>query len=122
MNVDQRSLVHRAWGRLCRSSAVFLAARFPGFMSDYLKTPVFMIGSPRGGTSMLAYLLANHSAVSNYSEANEVWEKYLIYDRPFWMVPYRDKEQWAREKTSTMRDEIKTTFSIFHYLSRKKCF
>jgi len=39
-----------------------------------LEEPVFIIGNARSGTTILAILMAKHSEVINFSEAEEVWE------------------------------------------------
>lgn len=50
-------------------------AEFEAFGAAHpLRRPVFVIGMTRSGTSVLTRLLARTSALSNWSEANEMWD------------------------------------------------
>lgn len=52
------------------------AIHFPGFLAGgELDRPIFIIGAPRSGTSMLYAILRTHSSLANWpGEAHEVWE------------------------------------------------
>jgi len=43
----------------------------------YLRNPIFIIGSARSGTTLLAQLIGSHRDVAHWSEANTVWDPVL---------------------------------------------
>jgi hypothetical protein len=80
-------------------------AAFEAFAASHpLRRPVFVIGMTRSGTSVLTRLLARTSALSNWSEANDMWDPAGYpweadrVKRPLWSL---DPEGY----TATLRDQ-----------------
>ncbi len=118
----KENLIKRVRRRLCNSLSFHIASFLPSLLSSGEKPYVFLIGCPRSGTTMLNTLIGMHKDVASYSEANEVWDKYIRFDRPHWVDWHHDLERWVKFKTNRMKNEIKTTFELTKRLQNKKIF
>lgn len=78
--IDLDMFVREHWKkpmRLAFSRCLVVAGRLAGtwgFLENYPNRPVFVLGSPRSGTSMFSEMLSRHPQIANFSEALQVWE------------------------------------------------
>ena len=84
-----------------------------------IKSPVFLIGSGRSGTTFLANLLGQHPEIALYpGEANELWHPRLypwhesdIDVAPIWMDPQAFTRRSLKSRPWGWRRTIKKTFA-----------
>lgn len=92
-------------------------ARFSGRHSHWvpvsteLSKPVFVIGSPRSGTSIFVRCLGHHPYVAEWSEAGDVWDTEYYAEE-------NDHVLEAADVTEEDRERIRATFSAYVGLSR----
>lgn len=81
-----------------------------------LKKPIFIIGSPRSGTTIAMKLLAGHPDVANLSEVSYIWDPDHFAD------PEADHD-WP-ESMATKKDatRLHTTFELYRRIHQKKRF
>lgn len=86
------------------------AIHLPGWMSGgKLDRPVFVIGAPRSGTSMLFAILREHSAFAHWpGEAHEVWE----YDYHPALRGWESNALTASDIESEAADRIRRSFFL----------
>ncbi len=72
---------------------------------------VFIVGSPRSGTTILGELLDKHQHLSQW------YEPYFVWDRYFRRAPH--DERTAAEATARVREQIIKDFD--RYRKKKKC-
>ena len=81
-----------------------------------LARPVFVIGCPRSGTSILVRLLGTHPDMANWSEAGEVWDP----------DHYRDADAshcWTADMvTEDAASRLHATFECYRRITRKRRF
>jgi len=99
------------------------------YSENWIKNPVFIIGSARSGTTLIGNLLGLHKDIANFSEANEIWDPFGYPWRdsnlkrpPNWIDPYKFNEMWWQEVSQGYYKEIKGVFGVFQKLSVKKVF
>lgn len=81
-----------------------------------LERPVFMIGCPRGGTTIAVELLGAHPHVANWSEAGRVWDPVSYED------PNADHEWTADRYTEQEAGRLHALFSFRLLKTRKRVF
>jgi len=86
-----------------------------GLLNDYPKNPVFIIGSPRSGTSIFTKMINAHPDVANFSEAIYIWDKKDT-------DPMRDHVKNANDILPSDSHRIKSTFGMYQYMKGKSCF
>ena len=108
-----------------RSIVTTMARLMPDFWIGQLKNPVFIIGTARSGTSLLARLIGTHPEIANWSEANEVWDPTGYPSRPNvapdWVDPYAFNERWWQDAQHRQR-EIPAMFGVFQTFRQKPYF
>jgi len=72
---------------------------------------VFIVGSPRSGTTILGELLDNHPQISQW------YEPYFVWDRFFRMAPHDERS--AEDATNRVKEQIFRDFE--RYRKNKKC-
>jgi Sulfotransferase family len=108
-----------------RQLVTTLALIIPDFWISQLRNPLFIIGTARSGTSLLARLVGRHPEIANWSEANEVWDPTGYpappHKAPDWVDPYRFNDRWWADTQSRLK-EIPAVFGVFQTLRRKPYF
>jgi hypothetical protein len=74
-------LVLRDWLRAPRRTTRYLVWRAAHLRPPRLEAPIFIVGCPRSGTSLMADLFATHPDVANWSEAGRLWDP-IDYSNP----------------------------------------
>lgn len=97
-----------------------------------VKNPVFIIGSPRSGTTLLMDSLASHKEIATYpNEANDLWHPQTypwrksvhkslfppVEVNPIEFTKYSIQNRSKREET-----RLKSTFGSFQYLMKREHF
>lgn len=105
-----------------------LAKTNPDFFAGQLRNPIFVIGSARSGTTLLAGLLGQHPQVAHWSEANQIWDPTWYPWRPEnrgrWPMEY-DPEAFTRRwwgEAQPRQQQIRATFGAYQWLKRKPYF
>lgn len=86
-------LLLRDWLRAPRRTTRYLIWRVARRDRPHLVQPIFIVGCPRSGTSLVADLFGTHPDVANWSEAGRLWDP----------VDYRNPEAdhcWGAERAS----------------------
>lgn len=98
-----------------------------GFWAARLKNPVFIIGCSRSGTTLLSRLMSTHRDVSEWSEANDVWDPISVRrdedGRPlhFWDDTDGYIRHW-RVGMASRRREIRAIFGIYQSIMGRPVF
>ncbi|MFN2432182.1 MAG: sulfotransferase [Gemmatimonadota bacterium] len=82
-----------------------------------LDRPIFMIGSPRSGTTIATRLFAAHPDVANLSEARAVWDPGLLQGR----LPKSDVRT-AHDATPEEVERLHSRFAFHQWLHHAKRF
>ena len=105
-----------------------LGKTFPGYFSKQLQNPIFILGSARSGTTVLADLLGTHKDVANWSEANRIWDpnwypwKTSYYGK--WPLEYDPESfitRWWNE-TEPRQKKIRAIFGAYQFLRGRRFF
>lgn len=96
-----------------RRALLALTALAPQFWDSRLRNPVFILGAPRSGTTLLNDLLAYHRQIAVLSEANDIWDPTgypwhlsALETPPIWHDPAAYTARWWRDaqpRTQTIR-------------------
>lgn len=86
-----------------------------GFLKGYPNQPVFIIGSPRSGTSIFNKMIAECEDVANFSEAIYIWS-------PGDKDPECDHVKGASDATDEEARRIKGAFGFYQFSRRKRIF
>ena len=81
-----------------------------------LKAPIFVIGSPRSGTTISVRLFGTHPDIANWSEAGRVWDPFSYDD------PDADHCWGADRYTSKDARRIHARFECFRQMHKKERF
>jgi hypothetical protein len=98
--------------RLIKQDGLMAAARMlgaTGALAEWPKNPVFIVGSPRSGTSIFTRMVDQHPDVANLSEAIEIWEP-KDTDRE------RDHVKTAADAFPRDAERIRQSFGLFQRL------
>jgi hypothetical protein len=96
--------------------AVAKIAASTGILNRYPKRPVFIIGSPRSGTSIFNKMLSLHPEIANLSEAIDIWEPNDRKD------PQCDHVKTKKDVNARDTKRIKNTFGFFQFVRNRKVF
>lgn len=119
---------NKVFNRITQRLSPTLAKVAPDFSANQLKNPIFLIGSFRSGTTLLAGLLGMHRDIANWSEANEIfdpqwypWRPTNSHLPPLEFNPQAFTERWWND-AQTRPHEIKAIFGAYQWLQRKPYF
>lgn len=85
------------------------------FSGGELRSPVFVVGCPRSGTSIFVRQFRRHPDVAEWSEAGEIWD-------PNYHDPEADHVFTDADVTPEDRARIRSTFETYTRLRRKDRF
>ncbi len=118
----------KAINHLTQSMSPILVKVFPDFWARQVKNPIFLVGSFRSGTTLLAGLLGMHRDIANWTEANKVldpqWYPWRPANRklaPLEYDPVAFTKRWWNDNEARQRD-IQATFGAYQWLQRKPYF
>lgn len=86
-----------------------------GLLKGYPKNPVFIVGSPRSGTSIFNKMIAECDDVANLSEAIFIWS-------PSDRNPDCDHVKTAEDATPEEALRIRSGFGFYQFIRRKRVF
>ena len=108
--------------------AMLLGRRWQAAFAHRLRNPVFVVGTARSGTTLLAWLLGDRPEVAEWSEANQLWDPSwfpwtpeMAEEPPFELDPRAFTERWWRENRGRGR-EIRASFGAFQSLAGRPVF
>lgn len=112
-----------------RQRVVVLAAGLlPGYWSDRLRCPVFVIGCSDSGKSLLSNLLDQHCDLAKSAEWNELWDPagypWHASDHqtpPDWLDPEAFTARWWREAQPRAR-HIRAALGLYQFLRGRPFF
>jgi hypothetical protein len=102
-----------------------LAAAFPDWAQRRLSNPIFIIGCPRSGTSILHTTVGSHRDIAAYpTEGNELWHpaahpwyKSGLDFPPMWADPFEFTRVSLGRRTPRQDRLIRATFGAYQWLS-----
>jgi len=122
------SLFYKIINNSNKKISPYIAKISPETFSKRLKNPVFLIGSARSGTTILANLLGMHKDVANWSEANEIfdpdwypWRPQVGNTPPMEYDPVAFTNRWWQSARHRKKD-ITGIFGAYQWLHRKTIF
>lgn len=108
----------------------FLGRSAPSTYAPMLERPVFLIGVPRSGTSLLLHMLINHPDITGFNhEANHLWHPHVYPWReraasqaiaPYEQDPRAFTKQSLALTTYNDIELLKATFGAAQYLTEAK--
>ena len=119
--IDLDMSVRKHWKkrlRLAFSRFLVVGGRLAGtcgLLEDHPKRPVFVLGSPRSGTSIFNKMLSQHPQIANFSEALQVWEP---KDRNLQM----DHLKTRSDVTARDADRITYAFGLYQKMKNRPVF
>lgn len=119
-----------AISRRLTTNASYIGKYLYNFGEKRLKNPVFIIGCPRSGTTMLMRNISSHPDIATFStEANHLWHpksypwQYSdLRKPPPWVDPRRFSEMSLDDWTQRDIKNIKNIFGTYQTLTRKMVF
>ena len=118
---DRQQLVDEIDAQIATFNADFFAAHTGlGLAADVMPTPIFIIGMPRSGTTLLDQILSRHSQVESAGEQN-FWTSRpaLPADQKDAAFSQKVVEQLARDYLDFMRPLVPPSPSLSHYVIDK---
>lgn len=111
-----------------RQALLALAALAPAFWAGRLRQPVFILGAPRSGTTLLNDILASHPRAAVLSEANDIWDpsgypwqSSAQETPPIWADPAAYTARWWRDAQPRTR-AIRAVFGAYQSALRREVF
>lgn len=120
---------HKKLHNLTVRLSPILAQYRPRFFADHLQNPIFIIGLPRSGTTLLAELMAAaYREIAHWSEANHIWDPGWYPWKPsnagHWPLEFDPVAFTARwwQEAEPRQQQIRAVFGAYQWLWRKTYF